>query len=670
MKKTCAFLVIFLFFWACSPRKNTFVSRQYQGFTTYYNTLFNSKDALETEIKNRNEAFEDNFNGPFIPILKTEAEADELLLSTQPLSPPNQNSQGATILEISEAKALKAIADHSMEFDGVQKNKEIFEAHLLLAKARMFQGKNLQALDALNYIFANMPNDKRIDLAKVYEGRIYTLLGDFSHAQQIFSDLESQPKIKKKYNKLLHIYSAELLLKLDEKEQAIDELEDAFALNKNSEIRSRIAYLRGQVLSSLGRNEEARESFITAHKYAKDFEFEVKSQLEIAKSYNPEEGNYEALKDYLEKNSKKGIYNSRKNELYYALGLLAKKEGKQEEANEYFQKSLREELSDPQIRGLVYYEIGQEYYNKSDYLAAGVYYDSAITSMNYQPKVEELKTLSANIKKLSANYYLIQKNDSILALTKMSEAQLNEYFGKYIADLQEKERKQELEREKEAREKGFQTAEFSLGSNPSNSGFGNPFGSAQKGSRFYFDNETTTAKGVSDFKQIWGDRALADNWRYSASSASIEDLKNEAMGKQDVQNPRRFEVAYYTEQIPKDADVLDALKKSRDTAQLGLGIMYYEFFDNRPLANETLFSLIDLQPEEDTEIQALYTLFYINYPDYMDEAGRAKNLILNKYPYSPYAEFVKNPQSNSFTSSSEEIIELYKKAFDLYSEEK
>ncbi len=75
------------------------------------------------------------------------------------------------------------------------------------------------------------------------------------------------------------------------------------------------------------------------------------------------------------------------------------KAGKEEEANKFFQKSLKEKVSDGQIRGLTYYEIGKKYLEKEDYLSAGVYYDSAVTQMTYAPQREELKTFSTDIKK-------------------------------------------------------------------------------------------------------------------------------------------------------------------------------------------------------------------------------------------------------------------------------
>jgi hypothetical protein len=67
---------------------------------------------------------------------------------------------------------------------------------------------------------------------------------------------------------------------------------------------------------------------------------------------------------YLEDISKKGTYGSRKNEFYYALGLMPIKQEKQMK-QEFFRKSLKEKVSDPQIRGLAYYEIGKGYLIKT-----------------------------------------------------------------------------------------------------------------------------------------------------------------------------------------------------------------------------------------------------------------------------------------------------------------
>ena len=440
MKKNILLLLVFTVILACSPRKNGFVNRKYQGLTTFYNVLFNGEDALNTELKQRENSHKDNFNAPYIKLLTydeqiSSSEMENLgMQDSDDMTPPpgfyktqaseissnNTSSNSISALKISELKAEKAIKKHSMVFGGVEKNKEIYNAYLLLAKARLFQNQPLEALDALNTLQKVFKKDKRLPLAKIYEGYAYTKMKDFYRADETFRALKEDKKLSKANHKLLSVFYSEMLLNSGKKEETVAELENAYKLNKNKKLRSRIAFLRGQVLANLGKNEEARESFVTAYKNARNFEFEVKSQIEIAKTFNGNADDYEGAKQYLEKISKKGTYASRKNEFYYALGIMANKAGKKDNAQEFFRKSIKEKISDPQIRGLSYYEIGKKFFDENDYLSAGVYYDSAYAAMNYPPAKENLKALTGNIKQVSKNYYLIKKNDSILALTKMN----------------------------------------------------------------------------------------------------------------------------------------------------------------------------------------------------------------------------------------------------------
>ncbi|WP_262150131.1 type IX secretion system periplasmic lipoprotein PorW/SprE [Chryseobacterium foetidum] len=712
MKKNILFLLTAILVVSCSTKvkKPEARSKFIKGFSTYYNTLFNAKDALNTEFENRDKAHKDNFYAPYIPILTYDeqplgsdlgqsaafaensmkmAEVNRPQNGGRPQGPPGmpgapggnspmmggQGSQnpnqpvtkGATILEIAEAKALKAINKYSVIRKNEEVNKTIFDAYIILVQSRIYQGKNLQALDALNYVYTHMKEDKRLPLAKVYEGLAYAKMNNFHKSEQIWGQIKNEG-LKKDYDKLLSIYRSEALLDNGKKAEALEELNRAYALNGNRQLKSRIAFLKGQVEQELGKNDEARESFMAAYKYANDFEFEVKSQIQIAKTFNGK-GNYDGAREYLEKISKKGTYGSRKNEFYYALGLMASNAGKKDEGQEFFRKSLKEAVSDGQVRGLAYYEIGKNYLDKNDYIGAGAYYDSALAVMTYEPSKVLLKDQSTYIKKISVNYYLIKKNDSILSLAKLSPEQKTEFFNKHIAKLKLREEKEELERRRAERNKGFDTGDYSANSMFANSGNTfEDFGVSNKG--FYFSNTGTVSKGTSTFKQVWGDRALSDNWRFSKKMATIEDMKNEALGVTSVPNPRRFEPAYYIEQIPTDAGKLGQLKKDRDTASLGLGVMYQNYFTNTPLATKTLYDLVDVKPEEKVMLQALYEIFAMNYEKNPQVAERAKQILLKDYPYTSYAEFARNPKNNTFVKSSADTENEYKMAFALYESEK
>ncbi|MNK22699.1 hypothetical protein D3C87_409800 [compost metagenome] len=703
MRKYLLIILAIVSILACNPRKKKKKTKSgpVNRFMTYHNTLFNSNEALVAELESRDKSHIDNFYDPYISVYTTE---DELVNTQTVTSGNNQNNsddsdapmgmrggrggdgklanintsggtKGATILQITEAKAIKAITKYSVLVNGVEKNKKIFDAYILLAKARMYQGKHLESLDALSYLFNTMDKDKRLPLAYIYRAANYTKLREYYRADEIFKELEENPKIKlkKEHLRILKVYQADNFLKWGKKELAAEVLEEAFTYNKNRKTKSRIAYLRGQILAGLNKKEDARESFAAAYKYANSYEFEVKSQIEIAKTFDGKADSYDEAMAYLAKIAKKGTYASRKNELYYASGIVATSAEKDSIADSFFRKALKEKQSDPQIRGLTYSEIAKKYFAKDDYLTAGVYYDSALVVMTYKPEKERLTSLTANIKKLSKNYYIIKKNDSILGLAKMSDAEQRDYFTKYIDKIKAKEAVEELEKRKADRSKGFDNADYNANSifanNSSDANSFQNFG-ITGGSTFYFANANNIPRGENAFRQTWGNRTLMDNWRYSARTTTVEEMKNEALGLANAPDPRRLEPEFYMEQIPTSKVELAKLKKDRDTASLGMGRMYESFFGNTKLATKTLFDLVENKPDEETDLMALYNIFVFNYEKNPAEAEKAKQLILEKYPYTSYAEFVKNPKSKDFNKSTADVEKLYADAYKLYETEK
>ncbi|MDL1913581.1 MAG: tetratricopeptide repeat protein [Bergeyella sp.] len=683
MKKTIYLVLISLLFVSCVAKKkqrnNTRLGLK--PFYSYYNTLFNGQEALHLELDLREKQFRDNFYAPYIPLfpgetLSLDTEGSSSNHFSSPRNSPKDKRQ-VSALEISERKALKAISRYSVQKNGVERNKRIFDAHLLLSYARLLQGKYVEALDALNYLFEFMKKDKNIPLAKIYMARIYTKMEDYFRAGEIFRELGKQP-LSNSQAKLYSAFYAEMLLLSGRYKEAADELKTAFALNKKRKLRSRIAFLRGQVLYNLGKREEARESFAKAYRYTDDFDFEVKSYLWMVKCFDPKKDDYELLKKHTEKMSRKGIYGSRKNEFYYALGRMAKAADKSEEAQEYFRKSLLGGISDPQIRGLSYYEIGKNYFDRDDFIAAGIYYDSAIAVMSDKPTRDELTYFSKNLKKLTKNYYLIKKNDSILALTKMSDIQKVQYFQKFISRIKEKEEKEALEQRRKERSKGYDTGDFSAnslfaGGSPSGLDSFKKANYGNKKNSFYFSNLSTVGKGISDFRRIWKDRSLKDNWRYvgaNVSPSAIVETKSSVLGLSNVKDPRRLEPAFYIEKIPTDPQIIKELKRERDTATVGLAKMYEMVFFKTPLATKTLYDLVDTQPEEDIKLQALHQIFVMNYEKNPPAGKRAKDMILSQFPDSPHATFVMDPKSSTFSAGSSEVEQQYHKAYDLYTQDR
>ena len=97
---------------------------------------------------------------------------------------------------------------------------------------------------------------------------------------------------------------------------------------------------------------------------------------------------------------------------------------------------------------------------------------------------------------------IAKENDSILSLTKMSENQLEDFFQPYVENLIAKQKKHNSLKKK---------------SNKRKINLVNDNKGVSKGG-FYFYQTTTVAYGKNAFINFWGERPLADNWRWSSKS--------------------------------------------------------------------------------------------------------------------------------------------------------
>ena len=100
MKKNIPFLLALTIILACSPRKDGFVNRKYQGFTTQYNVLFNGQEALKSELTNREKSYKDNFYAPYIKLLTYEEQASASTMDNLGFTPNTEEYRLPISLEM------------------------------------------------------------------------------------------------------------------------------------------------------------------------------------------------------------------------------------------------------------------------------------------------------------------------------------------------------------------------------------------------------------------------------------------------------------------------------------------------------------------------------------------------------------------------------------------
>ena len=124
-----------------------------------------------------------------------------------------------------------------------------------------------------------------------------------------------------------------------------------------------------------------------------------------------------------------------------------------------------------------------------------------------------------------------------------------------------------------------------------------------------------------------------------------ENFKKNNIAK--IKNPKALTAAYYINLLPKKTETIDSLKKSSKQAYLDAGLLYKEKFLNNDLSIKRLSKLLELKPNENQEILALYNLYKIHQSNDSIYASKFKDKLINKYPNSVYTSNLNENQKLS-----------------------
>ena len=672
MKKYAFSIIAASLLIGCSTKKDTFQSRNYHKMTSWFNGLFNAEEELEKKHKELKSSYVEDY-GEILPLgdhyFALEASNESLGQSNVAIGGANQNNNSSNTVtkpagyNAVEQKAIKVIEKHSMLIKGVEKNAMIAKAYLLIGKSRFYQGKYYEALDALNYVTKSFPESKSYDEAQFFTTLADIKGGNYFDGQEKLIKLYENKNVSKELRYLISANYADFLIQNKYYEEAVEPLLTAEEFSKSNEDRARVLYTLGQVYSKLGQQTEAGEAFTQVYKIRPGFDMEVKSQLAIAENFNPKVNQYSSYKTHLLDQSNKGIYTSKKNEFYYAIAEMAFRDGNYKEAVEYSKLSLKEPLSDPFIRAKAYENFANIEFKQGNYLYASAYFDSAVTTYSKEKDINRINEKNDILKRLMEMHYLVEKNDSILKIAAMSNEEQSTYFTQYIEKLKKDEEAKIIEEQKEIEE--FQLA-------GKISSFTSSFDNSEN-NKFYFYNSNLKNSGISEFQRIWNNPALKDNWRNSNSTigGDLEQREIELKGTFASGDPRRFELDYYLEKIPRTVKQLNDLKVTRDTTQLALGTGYFDYFQDAKLGSTTLEKLIASPPKsKDVEVNAIYQLYRIHKDRDKVLEDKYKSIILTQYPNSLFAGYILNPDVDYITPETKEALADYEATYLLYKDEK
>ncbi|RAR71336.1 type IX secretion system periplasmic lipoprotein PorW/SprE [Flavobacterium aciduliphilum] len=643
--KYTLFTAAFILMVACSTKRNTFVSRNYNALTTKDNILYNGGIALDKGIVELKAQYVDNF-WELLPVERMQVQDAATSNQTK-----NQNFEKA------ETKATMAVQKHSMYIEGSEKNPQMDEAHLLLGKARYYNQRFVPALEAFNYVLYKYPRSNKLSEVKIWREKTNMRLENDALAVSNLNKLLTEIKVKDQIFADANATLAQAYLNLDENEKAVAKLKIATEFTKSNEEKSRYRFILGQLYEKMGhkdsafmkyqevidmKRKSARQYVIHAHmRQAMQFDFKKGDTVVFVKKF----------KDLLKDRENRPFLDV----LNHQMGLFYDQMKKPDEAIKYYNKSIRKKSQDTYMIASNYRNLAAIYFDKAKYVTAGKYFDS--TLVNLKPRTREYKLITKkrqNLDDVIKYEGIAQRNDSILKLVAFSPAARETYFKMYIDKLKLDEKKQQ---ELVAKT----TSDANIDTKPKDDASNQDFIASSDASTFYFYNASTVALGKIEFKEKWGDRPHVENWRISkeavkenSNADDANDTTKDDSGDTDKKDPK-YTTDFYLKKIPSDAKVLDSIHTERNFAYYQLGVIYKEKFKEYPRAADKLEKLLDNKPQERLVLPSMYNLYKIYEITDKNKAAAMKSKILAQYPDSRYAQIISNPNTNQNTSSEPEV---------------
>ena len=621
---------------SCSRKKDKFLNREFHSLTTEYNYLFNGNNLLNQGKDEVDQSVFDNY-WEILPVEKTILKEDK-----KSLKPDKKES---SFFSQSEEKAVLVIQKHAMNIGGKEKNPKMDEAYFLLGESRYYDQRFIPALEAFNYILFKYPTSELVNKAKIWREKINIKL---NYNQLAIDNLN---KVKNK-GRLSKVDLADLNSVLSQAYLNSKKLDTAkyylkIASNKTTDLKkkSRYFFILGQLYKKLNKPDSSTVFFdriINLHRKVPR-EYYVYSFIEKSKNYDNKNSAITELVE-LEKDIENKDYLSI---IFHQTANLHLELKRDSVAINYYNKSIKSPGKDYLINVKNYNILADYYFDSNEYLKSAAYYDSTLLNIKNNKKL--FRKISKRRSSLDDVIYYelsIKTSDSVLSLVKMSEKERVVFFNNYIDKLKEK-----LKNEKAAVDNKNENI-FSTSKQKD---------LTTKGSLFYFYNPTAVAYGKNEFKKIWGDKKLTDNWRNGQNNGNSNTSKRN--DKKNLKTEISFDLEGYLKSVPNSPTVIDSIYNQLDYSYFQLASIYSSKFLEYELSNKRLQKIIFYKNNEKLALPAKY----LNYQNcivlgLLSEAESIKIEITQDYPTSKYAEILNNPDSY-VGSDLDNITQIYADLF-------
>ena len=543
-----------------------------------------------------------------------------------------------------------------MNINGKERNKKIDDAYLLLGKSRYYTERFIPAIDAYNYIIANYPKASLINETKIWRAKAHIRIDNEELAIETLELLLRKPDLPDFIREDANTALAMAYTKIDSINTVRNYLWEATKTSKNKTQSARNLFVLGQLYSLDKIKDTASIVFKKLINFKQaPYKFRIHAEIELAKNSVSDSSSLAILERY------KKLIKNRDNRpyldaIYYQVAVLEQERDSLNEAILNYNKSLRAKNGGAKQKTYSYEQLAKIYFKDLDYVTSGSYYDSILQVAKNKNtlRIKRFERRAKNLSSLVKYEKNLQKNDSILTLAALPKEQLEQYFQEYIDKIKKED--EELAQKK--------LNQISFGSS-----FGGGLQSTKAKGKWYFYNTQSLGFGKGEFKRVWGNRPLEDNWRISDKSIIVNEPNEDKDLITNMKNPR-YEISTYLETVPTSAKELDSLTFERNTALFELGLIYKEQFKNPLKATRNLERLLASNPDKELILPANYHLYQLYLLAGNTKATQYKDFILNSYPDSPFSKIILNPEIElSKEKEIDEDSEVYEIAYKLYKDD-
>jgi tetratricopeptide (TPR) repeat protein len=668
--KYLALLALSIALTYCSVEKNTGTSRFYQGMTARYNIYFNGNESFKAGLVK----IAKNYQDDYAELLKVFDYSDPSSASTC------SSDMERAIQKASKLISLKSITakpkfkenqdlteDEKKLLERKEYNEWVDDSYLLIGKARFYKHEYKEATAVFNYCMTDA-NDTIIKTeALIWLARLNNETGHFNESSRLLNGFDVAADYSKSLKSMYYTTLADLFIKQKRYQEAIDPLEKSIKLISGKKARCRFTYLLAQLYEKSGDGAKATAFYRKVVKMNPSYDLEFNARINIAGVFDINNGNPQAIRRELEKMLNDPKNKEYQDQIYYALGNISMKEGDEAEAITYFRKSAVAQSMNQNQKGRSYLALASYYFRKPDYIKANTYYDSTVFFLDQKyPDFQAIRAKSQNLNNLVTQLDIVQKEDSLQKIARMSESERSALIASIIAKIV----KDESEGKTTDNADKYNVGQYYENQRRSQT-------SIDKEGKWYFYNQTALTFGRSEFRKRWGNRKLEDNWRRSnktrVNNAIASNNPGETAQKSADTSGTKINIKspqFYLKNLPLNDTLINISNSKIATAMLNTGKVYAQQIPDTLKSTETFELLINRFPSGELVPEALYNLYIVNKPSNRAKSETYRQRLLQMYPDNEFARILSDPAYYEKKMSELKIVEkIYSDAYNAYTKE-